>query len=551
VRRIAPEWLLVPVFALPLAAAGALVIWARHDYFAALRPFRDDGAALARRWIAADPARVAWAKQRFAESVRIPGAADAGWIAFRHGAASGFVRAEGAEGPRAPWFLATGFPAGLTSAALGDANVRLAVEAGTPQSAHAGADPGTAAFRAILETRDLDRLRTAPLPAATKLYLLRRVFDGGPPGIANALAALRAFDDAVATGRQPAPGVHVTGAAGILVTPGGTALVYPRAQDVRAPEPFTLAEDADGLMRLDWTPGTAPADDGAVWRARLAEPFAGEWVFVPVHGDRWWEGPAARWALPAAFACAAFLFVPAALFVAIRRRRRLDEARARFVNELAHDLRTPVTSLRLHAEMLAEGRVPAGEESRYLSVVGRETARLSSLLANLLDLARLDRGAREYAPQRLEVAEVLDDALRDFALVHPKRAADVFAENVNGLAVSADRTGVARCLANLLDNAGKFTSPGTAIRVTAGRTDAGGVRIVVADEGEGIAADERARVFGLYERGAAAARTGAPGTGLGLALVRELAEAMGGRVTLLDTPRGAAFEIVLPEAQHG
>jgi signal transduction histidine kinase len=550
VRRLAPEGLLVPVFALPLAAAAGLVVWARHDYFARLRPYRDDGATLARRWIDADPARVAWAAQQFAETVRLPGAGDEGWLAFRHSAVSGFVRADGLAGPREPWLLTTSFPAGLTSAALGDANTRLAIESGTPEGAHPGADAGTVAFRSILATRDLDGLRTAPLPAATKLYLLRRAFDGGPPGVASALAALGALDGAAGSGRRPAPGLHVVGDARVLVTPQGTALVYPSAADAPPAATFALAEDADGLVRLEWTPG-ASAGEGAVWTAQLPEPLAGAWAFVPSHGERWWEGPSARWALPAAFACAAFLFVPAALLVAIRRRRRLDEARARFVNELAHDLRTPVTSLRLHAEMLAEGRVPPGEETRYLAVVGRETARLSSLLANLLDLARLDRGRRDFAPQRLEVAEALDDAVRDFALVHPKRAADVTTGGADGLAVAADRTALSRCLANLLDNAGKFTSPGTPIRVTAGRADAGRVRIVVADEGEGIAPEERARVFGLYERGAAAARTGAPGTGLGLALVQELVAGMGGRVTLLDTPRGAAFEVVLPEAQHG
>ena len=550
-RRLAPEWLLVPVFALPLAAAAGLVLWARHDYFAGLRPYRDGGSEIARRWIEADQGRVAWAAQQFGETVKLPGADDAGWIAFRHPNVSGFVRAEGSPGPRAPWLLTRDFPAGLTAKALGDANVRLAIEAGTPEGAHSGADGGTHAFRAILETRDLEQLRTAPLPAATKLYLLTRAFDGGPPGVAGALASLRSLDAAIgATRGRPAPGVHVVGESAVLVTPGATALVYPRGFEAARAEPVTLNEDAAGEVRLEWTPGTG-ASESAIWMAQWSEPLAGEWAFVPRHGFRWWEGASARWALPVAFACAAFLFVPAALFVAIRRRRRLDEARARFVNELAHDLRTPVTSLRLHAEMLAEGRVPAGEESRYLAVVGRETARLSSLLANLLDLARLDRGKRDFAPQRLEVAEALDDAVRDFALVHPKRAADVIAEGANGLAVAADRTALARCLANLLDNAGKFTSPGTPIRVTAGRADTGGVRIVVADEGEGIAADERARVFGLYERGAAAERTGAPGTGLGLALVQELVIGMGGRVTLLDTPRGAAFEVVLPEAQHG
>jgi signal transduction histidine kinase len=216
-----------------------------------------------------------------------------------------------------------------------------------------------------------------------------------------------------------------------------------------------------------------------------------------------------------------------ALAIALRRRRRLDEARARFINELAHDLRTPVTSLRLHAEMLSEGRVPAGEEARYLGVLGRETARLSSLLANLLDLSRVERGRRAFETQTLDVTEALAAAVGDFAVVHPKRAGDVTIDAADGLAVAADRTALARCLANLLDNAGKFTAPGTAIRVSAAK-DAGRVRIVVADDGPGVAAADRARVFELYQRGSSAAASGAPGTGLGLALVRELVQGMRG-----------------------
>src|SRR6185436_12629662 len=154
-----------------------------------------------------------------------------------------------------------------------------------------------------------------------------------------------------------------------------------------------------------------------VWHGRLDAPLAGEWYLTMPHGDRWWETATfARWALPASVTCLAFLFVPTALLVAIRKRRRLDDARVRFVNELAHDLRTPVTSLRLHAEMLAEGRVPAGEETRYLGVLGRETARLSALLANLLDLSRVERGAREYEKKPLDVGEITHNTVRDFAL---------------------------------------------------------------------------------------------------------------------------------------
>jgi signal transduction histidine kinase len=542
----------VPVFALPALAAAALVLWARHDYFARVDPYRRDGERAAVRWIDRDRDRVGWIASQFAESLPKPSAQDDGWEAFCHPTGAGFVRTDGARAPQASWELSADYAKGLRPAALADANVRLAIETGAPSATQPGADAGTASFAALCTTPDAARLRSAPLPASTKLYLLRRSFGDKPAADAEALAALAAFER-IAGGRSGglAPGAHAADGVVVLGTGAANLLVYP-ARLVPRLGSYVLAEDDAGDVRLAWSPvATAEAGDVA-WRGALEAPLAGEWTLVIPHGDRWWESASfTRWALPAAIGCIAFLFVPAALTISLRRRRRLDEARARFINELAHDLRTPVTSLRLHAEMLSEGRVPKGEEARYLGVLGREAARLSSLLANLLDLSRLERGKRAFDAQALDVAEILGVAVDDFALIHPKRAADVTLDVADGVAVSADRTALARCLANLLDNAGKFTAPGTAIRVSAQRTDGARVRIVVADDGEGIASADRARVFELYERGGAAAASGAPGTGLGLAVVRELVQGMGGRVTLLDVPRGAAFEIMLPEAPHG
>jgi len=111
--------------------------------------------------------------------------------------------------------------------------------------------------------------------------------------------------------------------------------------------------------------------------------------------------------------------------------------------------------------------------------------------------------------------------------------------------VTADRTALARCLGNLLDNAGKFTAAGT--QVTLSWEEKGGrVRILVADEGPGIPARERKRVFHRYARGRKAADDGVPGTGLGLSLVRTLCRGMGGDVRLVDPGEGAVFELDLP-----
>jgi signal transduction histidine kinase len=550
VRRPPTEWLLVPIFALPALAAAALVMTARLDYFALRRAWRANGETNAREWIARETGRVGWIASQFREALPTPTPADDGWEAFCHPTGAGFVRVDGARAPQAGWELGGDFATGLRPAALADANVRLAIESGHAPGGQPGVDAGTAAFVAISESPDASRLRNAPLPAATKLYLLKRRFGGEPTADAEALAALAAFETMLG-GRSSGltPGAHAGGGVVVLARGAADVLVYPERLAPPLGE-HVLGDDYSGDVRLVWSP-VRPVEGDAVWRGRLDAPLAGEWALVAPHGDRWWEsGSFTRWTLPAAVGCLAFLFVPMALAIALRRRRRLDEARARFINELAHDLRTPVTSLRLHAEMLSEGRVPAGEEARYLGVLGRETARLSSLLANLLDLSRVERGRRAFETQTLDVTEALAAAVGDFAVVHPKRAGDVTIDAADGLAVAADRTALARCLANLLDNAGKFTAPGTAIRVSAAK-DAGRVRIVVADDGPGVAAADRARVFELYQRGSSAAASGAPGTGLGLALVRELVQGMGGSVRLLDTARGAAFEIDLPEAAHG
>ena len=184
-----------------------------------------------------------------------------------------------------------------------------------------------------------------------------------------------------------------------------------------------------------------------------------------------------------------WLLIPVALMVSLRRRRRLDEARVRFLNELAHDLRTPLTSLRLHADLLTGGKAPPEKRERYASRMALEAARLSSLLGNLLDLSRLERGRREYELVDVDLAEQAEAARREFIAVFPERADDIRLDGVAGITVRADRSALARVLANLLENAGKFTSKGTAIRLLWRTTD-DGVQLVVEDEGEGIPPEE-------------------------------------------------------------
>jgi len=532
-RRGRPEWLVLPLFLLPLGVAAVLCLEARGRYDARMARARREGKDLAEAWLQGSPGGGEGWVRRFAEDV----APRSPFATLRFGRVEALCAGEG------EWVFSARYPGSLPPAALREEDVRLAVESGTPPASLACAEPGAKEFRDLLAKPDLDKLRTAPFPAATKLFLVRGCPDSQQAEATLAVAAEAA--DARGGSLPPLPpGIHRLG--------GVTALSLGPDRPVRLLAPGETAPpggyeetDPDGNLRLVFEP---PPNRPALWRGRLEAPLAGEWALESVHGGAWWrDARFGRWIWPLGAGLLAFLSLPLALLLALRRQRKLDEARSRFMAEVAHDLRTPLTAVRLHAEMLAAKRTPPGEEARYADILSRESARLSGLLANLLDLSRLDRGGRVYEPERVPLRDAVDEAVRDFALLYPDRAADVRAKGGDESAV-ADRTALARCLGNLLDNAGKFTPKGVAIEVSWGRAN-GALAVRVADEGPGIPAAERGRIFRRYARGSLSENV--PGTGVGLALVRELAEGMGGDVRLVEGAKGACFELKLPEARDG
>jgi signal transduction histidine kinase len=562
-RRTLPEWLLLPLFLLPVVAGAVFCLYARASYRDDIEPYRRNGRQMAEEWL-----REASPKPdlgRTFDLVREHRWPAEGLVEFRWSGGSGSVfLPDNFLGPEA-WLLADEYPTGLSAAALGDPEVRIEIEKGTAPASLAGVDPGTVALRDLAGEPDLDRLRDAPLPAMTKLFLVRRWLGDDPDlrdgvSVEKLLAALAELQRGLDLHGLPEhPGEHRFGKVrAILPDPGAPLLVLPEDPELVSSWIFYENEDRDCVWLCLTIPSgsAAPPRDPrssnpAVWRGRLEAPIAGEWSFTLPYGHDWWRAPFFRaWAGPVAGLLLAYLVLPTALLLSIRRRRRLDEARARFINELAHDLRTPLTSLRLYSEMLAEGRAQEEDRSRYVDVLARESARVGGLMGNLLDLSRLERGNRKLSRERLDLDATVETAIRDFALLYPDRADDLRVEGPDDAAVTTDRTALSRCLANLLDNAGKFTEPGTPIRVSWEPDRSGDVVIRVADEGPGVPAGERSRLFRRFERGAAAVRDGVPGTGLGLSLVRELAEGMGGRVRHVATGKGAVFEIILPGGSH-
>jgi two-component system phosphate regulon sensor histidine kinase PhoR len=253
------------------------------------------------------------------------------------------------------------------------------------------------------------------------------------------------------------------------------------------------------------------------------------------------------------------------LFVALRMVRReveLTGARARFLTNVTHELKTPLASIRLFSEMLLDGRVESeAKRDEYHRLLAGESERLSALIENVLDLGRIERGERALDLASRRVDELAREVVERFA---PLAARDGVSIETRGLdapcAAVCDRGAFAQALVNLLDNSRKYAASGGQIEVAleraagagvdrGGGQDLGLVRVCVRDFGPGIPEEERARIFEPFVRGERQRDGAIAGLGLGLHLARTLARAQGGEL-VCEAPDGggARFVLTLPAA---
>jgi two-component system sensor histidine kinase KdpD len=230
---------------------------------------------------------------------------------------------------------------------------------------------------------------------------------------------------------------------------------------------------------------------------------------------------------------------------ATRRLAETDRLKSEFVAMASHELRTPLTALHGFGELLATRRFAPAEVQRLAEVIRGETARLARLVSDLLDLARLERGlAPSLRRAPVDVGRAVRDALELFRRAHPTHRLEVAC--APGLPpVDADADALDRIVKNLVSNALKYSPRGGRVRVWA-RAEAGAIVIGVEDEGPGIPDEERERIFEPYYR-APDTRSAARGAGIGLAIVKALVEAHGGRVRAeANVPCGARVTLTLP-----
>ncbi|MHC1766933.1 MAG: sensor histidine kinase [Verrucomicrobiia bacterium] len=242
------------------------------------------------------------------------------------------------------------------------------------------------------------------------------------------------------------------------------------------------------------------------------------------------------------------LFAAYLLWRDVRRELRIAHLRSQFVASVSHELKTPLTAIRMFAETLSLGRVKEpGTQTEYLETIVNESQRLTRLLNNVLDFSKIEQGKKSYRLEPTCLAEIVQAAVRTMQYPLAQQGFHLRVEIQDGLpVVRADADAIEQAILNLLANAMKYSGDSREIGLRLRQQDRD-VVIQVTDRGVGIATAEQARIFEKFYRTPSALALRVPGTGLGLTLVQHIARAHGGEVQVESDPgKGSTFSIRIP-----
>jgi signal transduction histidine kinase len=226
--------------------------------------------------------------------------------------------------------------------------------------------------------------------------------------------------------------------------------------------------------------------------------------------------------------------------------QQVDVARKEFIATASHELRTPIFSLAGFVELLQDEDLDEDTRREFLETMSEQVARLQKLSVDLLDLSRLDAGSVELHPEPVDLSELARSIVNEFTPALADHDTDLEIRLPDqGPEALCDPVRVAQIMRILLDNALRHTPAGTQVTVGAARSN-GTAGLTVTDSGPGLPSDSNTKVFERFYTGDAAR-----GAGLGLAIARELAERMHGRLRVSSASRGTAFTLELPTSGNG
>jgi signal transduction histidine kinase len=228
--------------------------------------------------------------------------------------------------------------------------------------------------------------------------------------------------------------------------------------------------------------------------------------------------------------------------------RELNVARLQsdFVAQVSHEFRTPLTAMRHVTDLLERGSAPPERLPQFYQALGKETRRLHAMVENLLDFGRIESGRHVYHREDVSMTDVAERVLTERGSERVRLTVAAAATRIH-----ADRDALVLAVRNLLDNAIKYSAASSAIDVHVESRD-GTVGISIQDRGPGMPAAEQRDIRRKFVRGSAARLMNVKGTGIGLAIVEQVAQAHGGRLELQSEPgRGSRFTLWIPAVEQG
>lgn len=304
------------------------------------------------------------------------------------------------------------------------------------------------------------------------------------------------------------------------------------------------AQDDGGYAR-----GAADLKGALLYRARLSEPLGAlELIFTVA---RLPAGPGGRVLLWVSAVLGLVLLGGFALMYRLGLGQiNLNRQQQDFVSAVSHELKTPLTSIRMYGEMLQAGWADEDKKQSYYDFICEESDRLSRLITNVLQLARLTRGDPQFDLKPIAVAELLDLTESKIASQIDRAGFELHVTRDAALAstaVLADPDRFSQVMINLVDNALKFSREATCRSIEIAARASGGDRVcfTVRDHGPGVPDDQMRKIFRLFYRSSSELTRETVGTGIGLALVHQLVLAMGGSVDVRNREPGAEFQVTL------